>query len=383
MEVSRPLKSNSRLKHHHLTPLRFLRGVICLVVFLSTAFMCLVYLSPLAVVGLRLFSVRFSRKAVSFFFGLWLAMWPFLFEKINKTKVVFSGDSIPMRERVLLIANHRTEVDWMYLWDLALRKGRLGCIKYILKSSLMKLPIFGWGFHILEFIAVERKWEIDEQILQQNLSTFQDPDDPLWLSIFPEGTDYTEQKCKSSQKFAAEVGLPVLTNVLLPKTKGFHTCLEALRSSLDAVYDVTIAYKNQCPSFLDNVFGLNPSEVHMHVRRIPVDEIPVSETKAASWLMDKFQTKDQLLSDFKVQGHFPNQLNEEEISTFKCLITFTLIISFTAMFAYFTFFSHIGFKLYVGIACAYLSIATRFKIQLMPLTNYVHAFYNSKKQKNG
>lgn len=128
---------------------------------------------------------------MSFIFGLWLSLWPSLFEKINKTKVVFSGDGVPMKERVLLIANHRTEVDWMYLWDLALRKGRLGCIKYILKSSLMKLPIFGWGFHILEFIAVERKWEIDEQILQQKLSTLKDPQDPLWLALFPEGTDYT------------------------------------------------------------------------------------------------------------------------------------------------------------------------------------------------
>lgn len=191
MEVCEPVKSENRLKHRPLTPIRFLRGLIGLVVFLSTALMCLVYFVPVAVVGLRLFSVRCSRKTVSFIFGLWLSLWPSLFEKINKTKVVFSGDGVPMKERVLLIANHRTEVDWMYLWDLALRKGRLGCIKYILKSSLMKLPIFGWGFHILEFIAVERKWEIDEQILQQKLSTLKDPQDPLWLALFPEGTDYT------------------------------------------------------------------------------------------------------------------------------------------------------------------------------------------------
>ncbi|XP_027330375.1 probable 1-acyl-sn-glycerol-3-phosphate acyltransferase 4 isoform X2 [Abrus precatorius] len=301
MEGSSPVKSESRLKHRPLTPFRFLRGLICLVVFLSTAFMCLVYFTPVAVVGLRLFSIRCSRKTVSFIFGLWLALWPSLFEKINKTKVVFSGDSIPMKERVLLIANHRTEVDWMYLWDLALRKGRLGCIKYILKSSLMKLPIFGWGFHILEFIAVERKWEIDEQILHQKLSTLKDPHDPLWLAIFPEGTDYTEKKSKDGKKFAAEAGLPVLTNVLLPKTKGFHACLEVLRGSLDAVYDVTIAYKNHCPSFLDNVFGVDPSEVHLHIRRIPAEEIPASETKAASWLINTFQIKDQLLSDFKIQ----------------------------------------------------------------------------------
>ncbi|KAL2318669.1 hypothetical protein Fmac_032545 [Flemingia macrophylla] len=381
MEVCGLVKSESRLKHRPLTPSRLLRGLICIVVFLSTAFMCLVYFVPVAVVGLRLFNIHCSRKTVSFIFGLWLSLWPFLFEKINKTKVVFYGDSIPMKERVLLIANHRTEVDWMYLWDLALRKGSLGCIKYILKSSLMKLPIFGWGFHILEFIAVERKWEIDEQILHQKLSTLKDPQDPLWLSIFPEGTDYTDQKSKNSQKFAAEAGLPVLTNVLLPKTKGFHACLEALRGSLDAVYDVTIAYKNQCPSFLDNVFGVDPSEVHMHVRRIPVEEIPVTETKAGSWLMDRFQIKDQLLSDFKIQGHFPDQLNENEISTFKCLLTVTAVVSVTAMFIYLTFFSLFWFKLYVGLSCAYLALATRFNFQLMPLTNYLHALHNSKTQK--
>nr|XP_025607115.1 probable 1-acyl-sn-glycerol-3-phosphate acyltransferase 4 isoform X2 [Arachis hypogaea]XP_025660514.1 probable 1-acyl-sn-glycerol-3-phosphate acyltransferase 4 isoform X2 [Arachis hypogaea] len=271
----------------------------------------------------------------------------------------------------------------MYLWNLALRKGRLGCIKYILKSSLMKLPIFGWGFHILEFIAVERKWEIDEKILHHKLSALKDRQDPLWLALFPEGTDYTEQKSQNSQKYASEVGLPVLKNVLLPKTKGFHACLEALRGSLDAVYDVTIAYKNQCPTFLDNVFGVDPSEVHLHVLRIPVDGIPACETEAASWLMNAFQKKDQLLSDFKVQGHFPSQINEKQLSTSKCIVTYTLVVAFTALFTYFTFFSHILFKLYVGLSCAYLAISTRYDFQLMPFTFYVNALFNSKKQKSG
>lgn len=43
-----------------------------------------------------------------------------------------------------------------------------------------------------------------------------------------------EQKCIRSQKYASENGLPVLKNVLLPKTKGFCACLEELRGSLDA-----------------------------------------------------------------------------------------------------------------------------------------------------
>ncbi|KAK6118908.1 hypothetical protein DH2020_047361 [Rehmannia glutinosa] len=328
MEINQPLQSTKRLKHFPLTPFRIFRGVLCLAVYLSTAFMFLVYFVPPATV-LRLFSVHYSRKCVSFLFGLWLGLWPFLFEKINKTRVIFSGDTIPVEERVLLFSNHRTEVDWMYLWNLALRKGCLGYIKYVLKSSLMKLPIFGWGFHILEFIPVERKWEVDELVMHQMLSTFANRQDPLWLAVFPEGTDFTDQKCIKSQKFAIENGLPVLKNVLLPKTRGFIACLEILRGTLDAVYDVTIAYKNQCPSFMDNVFGVDPSEVHMHIKRIPLDEIPLSESKAATWLMDEFVLKDQLLSDFIVNGQFPNQGTEKELSTVKCVANCAIVIAFT------------------------------------------------------
>lgn len=43
-----------------------------------------------------------------------------------------------------------------------------------------------------------------------------------------------EAKCKKSQAYAAEVGLPVLKNVLLPKARGFCACLQTLRGSLDA-----------------------------------------------------------------------------------------------------------------------------------------------------
>ncbi|KDP46218.1 hypothetical protein JCGZ_10058 [Jatropha curcas] len=308
MEVRGAVYSGNETVDRALTPLKLIRGIVCLVVLVVTAFMMLVYFGFLSAVILRLFSIHYSRKATSFFFGAWLALWPFLFEKINKTKVIFSGETVPAKERVLLIANHRTEVDWMYLWDLAWRKGCLGYIKYVLKSSLMKLPVFGWGFHILEFISVERRWEVDASNMHQMLSSFRDRQDPLWLALFPEGTDFTEQKCIRSQRYAAENNLPVLKNVLVPKTKGFYACLEDLKGSLDAVYDLTIGYKPRCPTLLDNVFGVNPSEVHIHVRRIALDEIPHSEKEVAAWLMKTFQLKDQLLTNFYSQGHFPHQV---------------------------------------------------------------------------
>ncbi|XP_059636404.1 probable 1-acyl-sn-glycerol-3-phosphate acyltransferase 4 [Cornus florida] len=370
MEVCPVLSSSYGSKHRPLTPLRVFRGLMCLVILLYTAFMFLVYFGPPAMM-LRCLTIRYSRKAISFFFGIWLSLWPFLFEKINRTEVIFSGETVPPRERVLLIANHKTEVDWMYLWDLAMRKGCLGYIKYVLKSSLMKLPVFGWGFHILEFISVERKWEIDEPVMRQMLSTFINSEDPLWLAVFPEGTDFTEEKCKRSQNFAAGNGLPVLKNVLLPKTRGFCTCLEILKGSLDAVYDITIAYKHGYPSFLDNVFGIDPSEVHIHVRRIPVEEIPASESEAAAWLIDVFQLKDQLLSDFSVQGHFPHQGTEGELPTLKCLVTFTVLVTLIGMFTFLTFCYSVWFKIYIGLSCTYLASATYLNIRTSPALGFV------------
>ncbi|CAI0425476.1 unnamed protein product [Linum tenue] len=381
VEPCKPVKSSHGLKHRPLTSLRLVRGLICLVVYLSTAFTFLVYFGPVAAVLPRLVSVHGSRKVTSFLFSLWLALWPFLFEKINGTRVVFSGDVVPDKERVLVLANHRTEVDWMYLWNLALRKGCLGYIKYVLKSSLMKLPIFGWGFHILEFISVERKWEADEPVMRKMLSTFKDPRDPLWLALFPEGTDFTEEKCQKSQKYASEVGLPILTNVLLPKTKGFYVCLEVLQNSLDAVYDLTIAYKHQCPTFLDNAFGVDPSEVHIHVRRIPMENIPTTEDEASAWLVETFKLKDQLLSDFQTEGHFPGEGTEKELSTLKCLVNFLVVISLTAMFTYLTFFRSIWFKAYVSLSCAYLASATYLNFRPTPIFDSVQTMFTAKRKK--
>ncbi|KAJ6409707.1 hypothetical protein OIU84_009245 [Salix udensis] len=108
--------------------------------------------------------------------------------------------------------------------------------------------------------------------------------------------------------------------------------MEDLRGSLDAVYDVTIGYKPRCPSLLDNVFGVNPSEVHVHVRRIALGEIPTSEEEVSAWLMNIFQLKDQLLSDFYLQGHFPHQGTEGDLSTVKCLCVVICHLPPTSMF---------------------------------------------------
>lgn len=145
-----------------------------------------------------------------------------------------------------------------------------------------------------------------------------------------------------------------------------------------AVYDVTIAYKPHCPTFMDNANGVNPSEVHMNVRRISLDDIPTSEDEVSAWLINRFHLKDQLLSDFHSKGCFPNQGTEEDLSLVKCLVNCGMVILLTSVFMYFTFFSSVWFKIYVSLVCAYFTSATYLNFRPSPIIDIVKSMFHNK-----
>lgn len=145
-----------------------------------------------------------------------------------------------------------------------------------------------------------------------------------------------------------------------------------------AVYDVTIGYKPSCPTFFDNASGVNPSEVHMHVQRIPLDNIPTSEDEVTTWLMNRFHLKDQLLSEFDSQGHFPREGSEGDLSTLECLLNFVAVSIMTVIFTYLTIFSSIWFKIYVISVCAYLTAATIYNFRPSPLFSLVKGLFKHK-----
>lgn len=139
-------------------------------------------------------------------------------------------------------------------------------------------------------------------------------------------------------------------------------------TSSNAVYDVTIGYRHNCPSFLDNAFGVDPSEVHIHVRRISLNDIPTSEDQISAWLMNAFSIKDQMLSDFyEGGGHFPCEGTELGLSTLECVFRFVFVLILTSTCMYFTFFSSVWFKIYVSLVCVFLASATYFNIRPSPI----------------
>lgn len=118
---------------------------------------------------------------------------------------------------------------------------------------------------------------------------------------------------------------------------------------------------------MDNAYGIDPSEVHIHVERISLSDIPSSEDEVSAWLMRRFSLKDQMLSDFYAQGCFPREGTEVGLSTVKCILNFIFVMILTATCMYLLFFSSIWFKVYVYLVCAYMASATYFDIRPSPI----------------
>ncbi|KAJ3076720.1 hypothetical protein HK102_005348 [Quaeritorhiza haematococci] len=142
----------------------------------------------------------------------------------------------------------------------------------------------GLGMRFFEFIYLKRKWSYDKKTLLKSLTHTRKTTLPLWLIIFPEGTVITADTKSKSLSYAKKADIPDRPElVLIPKTTGLFFCAKTLQPSVDALFDVTIAYsglgREECPYDeypLTKVFwgGEGPRRVYMHVRKYKVSELP-------------------------------------------------------------------------------------------------------------
>jgi len=156
-------------------------------------------------------------------------------------------------ERIVLMANHQLYTDWVYLWWIAYTSKMHGHVYIILKESLKYIPVIGPAIIFYGFILMARNWARDKLRLQRRLqqlctrhsgplSGFQSLD-PMWLMIFPEGTNLSANTRNQSKKWADKQGIRDLQHQLLPRSTGLQYCLQELQSTVGWVYDCTIAYE--------------------------------------------------------------------------------------------------------------------------------------------
>jgi 1-acyl-sn-glycerol-3-phosphate acyltransferase len=242
---------------------------------------------------------RFNRWAANTWWG-WCVDGARVF---NGTRIVLSGEDLPHDENAIVVSNHQQMPDITALMALAKSKGRLGDLKFFVKHALKWTPGLGWGMQFLNCPFLKRDWAADRDKIDATFETLVHERIPMWLVSFVEGTRATESKIRASAEWAVERGLDTTQHVLLPRTKGFVASIEGLGEHLHAVYDVTIGYVDGVPTLWQYITG-RVKEIHVHVRRFPVDELPKLEAELKQWLLDRFYEKDALLEAYYRTGSF-------------------------------------------------------------------------------
>lgn len=160
-------------------------------------------------------------------------------------------------ERLVMIANHQIYTEWLYLWWVAYTSKMHGHVYIILKESLKYIPFIGPGMMFYGFIFMARNWVKDKTRLHHRLQKLvkgrhggpmsgvsgMESLDPMWLIIFPEGTNLSANTTRQSQKWADKQGIKNLVHQVLPRSTGLLYCLQELESTIDWVYDCTLAYE--------------------------------------------------------------------------------------------------------------------------------------------
>lgn len=148
-------------------------------------------------------------------------------------------------KKTLIISNHLTNYDWIYFMAVLLSLGMYNDLYIILKESLSKLPIFGYGMKCFNFIFLKRKFDEDKQILKNGLSILK-KDEKFYLLIFPEGTFIDSETHVKSKAFANKLNYKIGDKTynpnytLIPRITGTKMIIEELKDDLDGIIDVTI-----------------------------------------------------------------------------------------------------------------------------------------------
>lgn len=251
----------------------------------------------------RPFSRRAFRRFNRWCADTWWGWCVDLAQRFNGTRIVVSGEDLPPDENAIVVSNHQQMPDITALMALAKSKGRLGDLKFFVKHALKWTPGLGWGLQFLNCPFLRRDWAADRQKIEATFATLVHERISMWLVSFVEGTRATEAKIRASAEWAIGRGLAGTEHVLLPRTKGFVASIEGLGEHLHAVYDVTIGYVDGVPTLWQYITG-RVKEIHVHVRRFPVDELPKLESELKQWLIDRFYEKDALLERYYRTGSF-------------------------------------------------------------------------------
>ncbi|KAK4052735.1 hypothetical protein OIV83_002022 [Microbotryomycetes sp. JL201] len=243
------------------------------------------------------------------------------------------------------MSNHQTLCDWVYIWSFAYFAHLHQSIFIILKASIGKVPIVGWGAKLYGFIFLDRSWEKDRIVFAKQLQHISagvnrdSANETMTLLIFPEGTIVTNNTRPKSLAFAEKTGISDFDFTLLPRSTGLFFSLRNLVKTVPdlTLVDLTIGYPGACnapQSYPEDHYSLSiwfkqtpPPAVHVHIRQYNVlKEVPLGDLSNVEvgdgsleerqafdkWLRDRWQEKDDLMKVFVKQDRFDRTSDSDD-----------------------------------------------------------------------
>ena len=251
-----------------------------------------------------------------------LAICVFVAERLGRVRVRVTGDqdkcdrlcSATLSDHQLVTMNHAGEIDWLVGFSLVDRSQMLGKMRAVAKDVIKFIPGIGWSFYFTGWIFVKRNSIKDLEHMTRSAKKLSQSPTQFALSILPEGTRFTPEKHQQSIAVATKKGLPIFTHHLLPRSRGFHTLVTALRDDplLEYIVDITVV----TPDTATVSAVLNGDEIFCDVMLAfyPIASVPVgSEKESSDWLYQMFREKDRVVRHHREHGRYPLELREYKL----------------------------------------------------------------------
>ena len=207
----------------------------------------------------------------------------------------------------LVSANHQSWVDILVLQHTF--NGKIPLLKFFLKQELIRVPIMGLCWWALDFPFMKR---FSKQYLEKHpemrgkdlettkIACEKFSQTPTSVMNFLEGTRFTQEKHAKQQS--------PYRYLLKPKAGGIAFAINAMGDKFQSILNITIAYPDGIPTFMDFMFGkvknivvrVNEIEIPSHYSKKDYNADPEFKQEVQEWVhnmwTDKDETLDKLLS---------------------------------------------------------------------------------------
>lgn len=217
----------------------------------------------------------------------------------------------------LILMNHTYEIDWLITFGLLDKFNLLSFVKAFAKNAIKFIPFFGWFFGLSEQIFLQRSYEKDKKVIDEAFSSFLRYPSSVCIMMPAEGTRFTREKHETSMDFAKKNNIALLKHHLIPRARGFLSCVPALKenSEIISVLNMQIVFDPKAinePKLINIIRG-KPVTAHVYLDIVPNNEITATNES----LMKVYQQKDALHDSFLKYGNFHEGRNVAPIEGIK------------------------------------------------------------------